>query len=297
MRCFRKRSYTEIATYLFLARYESSAGRRATWDVYNRFMLSLDRHLLSIGTDMQLPRCWYVNGEEVVVHGMEDYLGRDIRYRDPDNLVYRGGTPFGFEPSDPVVGEMESYISHYLSMATGDQPVVPGSSPPYRFQECFQSLMDLLESYGTGSVDADEVSVRLGAAVSSLPRGCWGLEEETEEFLAVFRMGLEVGSTPRMLLRTVHCFWSLLCEYLRVDERCRSNVPKVALATWEEDLPYRRSVYAHGIRTHAYHMHVDTYDDPFIERMLREKREADDSALALLAEINRTISGDDGPIA
>ncbi|MBQ8644001.1 MAG: hypothetical protein IJ469_04995 [Candidatus Methanomethylophilaceae archaeon] len=280
--------YVRIATYMFTEACGTRLGMRGTGTMYNRFMLSLDDVLRSGGIDIRLPRCWFIEGEEVVRYGMDDYLYYDHDCPDLATVDYKYDGP-DIDPADPVVGAIAEHLDAFIGGCDGRGGCPPPTSvPPYTFQGRFDGLMTALEGICAGgpAMERSDLERMFSETMSSFPANYAFLSGERSEFERVFLTGLRMGRGFGHLLETVYCFWRFVCHHLRIDPACGSNVPKVPLALWEEDLARVHAWYGHAIRVNANYLFPDGCPDPEVDRMLEELRRDVAELRVLVTEMN-----------
>ena len=125
--------------------------------------------------------------------------------------------------------------------------------------------------------------------MSSFPKELGSLRKQKEEYESVFRMAVECNSSRDDLFELSECFWFFLCYHLRLDDRCHENVKHSTLDVWRDTITLEDSRYDQIIRTHAFLLHSDTYSNPTIDRMLREREESLSNAEKILSELKDMV--------
>ncbi|WP_400202396.1 hypothetical protein [Candidatus Methanarcanum hacksteinii] len=125
--------------------------------------------------------------------------------------------------------------------------------------------------------------------MSSFPEEFDSLRKEKEEYESVFRMAVECNSSRDDLFELSECFWFFFCYHLRLDDRWHENVKRSTLDIWRDTIPLEDSRYHQNIRTFAFLLHSDSYSDPNIDRMLRERDESLSNAEVILSRLRDVV--------
>ena len=288
--------YVRIASYIFIRDYRDRFGEGPSGVLYNRYMTLLNRELSSQGYDMKLPHCWYRWGDEVVRYGMS-YLGWN--HDDPrlTEVSYRGVVPKDIDDDDPMIHIINDFSKGFIDRYEGPEGVEIAihegcSDAPYVFLNEYRKLGESLhiscKNVGFSNFKEHILSI-FDNVMSSFPKELGSLRKQKEEYESVFRMAVECNSSRDDLFELSKCFWFFFCYHLRLDDRCHENVKNSTLDMWRDTITLEDSRYDQIIRTYAFLLHSDTYSDPTIDRMLREREESLSDAEKILSELKDMV--------
>ena len=140
--------YVGYASWRFITGYVESEGRQPTRVLFDRFMTSLHRDLREgHGTDIGLPHCWYIRGDEAVINEMP-YLQCDCVGSGEARVSYRGCVP-EVDRTDAIVVMMDGSVDSFISRCSEEgeaEVAVDGkyAAAPFEFQVRFGMLMESL---------------------------------------------------------------------------------------------------------------------------------------------------------
>ena len=288
--------YVRIASYIFIRDHFDICGRAPSGVLYNKYMTLLNRKLASQGHNMGLPHCWYRWGDEVVRYGMS-YIGWN--HDDPrfTEVSYCGAIPGELADGDPIVSFSEDFSKEFIGKYKGPEGAEMAidevySDAPYTFQNDYRRLREALRislrSVGFSNFKDYILSI-FDSAMASFPEEFGFLGKQKEEYEAVFRMAVECDSSREDLFELSECFWFFFCYHLRLDDRCHENVKRSTLDVWWDMVPLEDSRYHQNIRTYAFLLRSDSYSDPVIDRMLREREESLSNAESILSRLSDVI--------
>ena len=140
--------YVGYASWRFITGYVESEGRQPTRVLFDRFMTSLHRDLKGDhSTDIGLPHCWYIRGDEAVINEMP-YLQCDCVGSGEARVSYRGRVP-EVDRTDAIVVMMDGSADSFVSRCSEEgeaEVAVDGkyAAAPFEFQVRFGMLMESL---------------------------------------------------------------------------------------------------------------------------------------------------------
>ena len=140
--------YVRYASWRFITRYVESEGSRPTRVLFDRFMTTLHRDLKGDhSTDIGLPHCWYIRGDEAVINEMP-YLQCDCVGSGEARVSYRGRVP-EVDRTDAIVVMMDGSADSFVSRCSEEgeaEVAVDGkyAAAPFEFQVRFGMLMESL---------------------------------------------------------------------------------------------------------------------------------------------------------
>ena len=228
---------------MFIQEYSKSMGKNPTGILFSKYMVLLNRRLLSEGTDIHLPHCWYRWGDEVVRYSMP-YLewehGTDKTY-----VSFREKDAPKIDPDDKVIKTARSYAKKFIkeySGRYGHENVVDEtySEAPYQFQNDYRKLRESLKLSRINNPYSnfdDYVLKLLEDVKTSYPAEFRKIRPQFDMFTAVFEMALGNKASIEDLFYLSESFWFYFCYFLRLDKRCHSNVSAETLEAWRSILP------------------------------------------------------------
>lgn len=269
--------YVKVSSFLFLKKYKERTGNNSTGVMFNKYMTLLNRELLSRGTDIGLPHCWYRWGDEVVRYCMPfiDWNHEDIS---ATSVSFSGRSP-RVNSSNPVVrfaSEFaDSFIDRY-SGPSGQEEAIDEvySDAPFKFQNDFRKIREALKISRKNNPLQNYhgyIEGLFNEAVSSFPPEFGFIGPRFEEFKATFRLALSKNAPPNELFVISETFWFFFCYHLRLNSRCHENVPPSTLEVWRQVLPEEEDKYRMFVENQAARYCDASADDPIISTLLHER--------------------------
>lgn len=272
--------YVRMASFIFTNDFEKANSSKASGVLFNKFMILLNRELLSENIDIKLPHCWYRWGDEVVRYGL-NYL--EWNHDDPHftSVEYRGSVPKDYNSNDQIINIIEKYSKEFIRKYSGSECVELAidevySEAPFKFQNDYRKLRESLKISRTnvGYDNFKSYVINLfDIAMESFPNDFSNINKQKSEFESVFRMAVK-NSSRDDLFDLTECFWFFFCYHLRINRKCHSNINKTTLEIWKEVIPLENSRFEHDIRTFAYHLCPNDCGDPEILRLIKEREDS-----------------------
>ena len=287
-----KNDVVKKAAYVFIEEYENRTGKRPTGILFNKFMVLLNRHLLSKGTDMHLPHCWYRWGDEVVRFSMPyidwEHATAGTFVSFDDLYVPRIGS------DDDTVSEIKefalSFIDRYSGKYGHEEAIDETyTEAPYEFQNAYRALRESLRLSRQKKSPAnfeEYIGSIFDVVKNSFPKEFNTIHPYFEEFSEVFQYALNHGTSREKLFDLSESFWFFFCYYLRLDKKCHANVSRETLNAWREVLPDETEFYEHIIQNYAASFCAgDDSVSPVIKNLLDSRQARLDEIRKILAEL------------
>jgi len=279
------------SSYVFIEEFRNRTGKNPTGILFNKFMVRLNRLLLSEGVDIRLPHCWYRWGDEVVRYSMP-YL--DWEHTPSGTFVSFGDSHVPkIDYNDRTLSETRkfaiSFIKKYSGQYGHEEAVDETySEAPYEFQNRYRMLRESLKiSRQNKSPDNYEeyIGSLFNMVKESYPKEFDIIRPRFDDFSAVFDYALDHESSREDLFDLCESFW-FFCYYLRLDKKCHANVSEETLNAWREVIPYETDIYDQILQNTAASLcEGDGSVDPTINKLLETRRIRLDEINKLLSEL------------
>ena len=241
-------------SYLVIRKYKEKVGEPPTGLYFNKLMSPCNLNLVNKHVNINLPHYWYRYGDQVYMHSM------------PRNLVLNHETPtkttvewMDEEPApvsdkshnliEKVVSKLTERYSNDIHQAVRDVY----KYAPFDFQREYLDLREAFygekNAFNWDALAYKTISAHLLVnAFSKFPEKSF---PKLNRQYAVVKTLIETTLREEWEFKLVEevCtnFWFLFCYHLRLNKRCRENIPEESISCWEgriefEDIRYRRII-------------------------------------------------------
>ena len=285
-------NYVKKSSFVFIQEYRKSTGSNPTGILFNKYMVLLNRKLLSEGTDIHLPHCWYRRGDEVVRYSMP-YLDWE-HGTDKTFVSFRAGDAPNIDNNDPVIKAASEYAREFIMEyggKYGHEEVVDEtySEAPYPFQNDYRKLRESLKLSRLNNPYSnfdDYIMKLLDDVKASYPPEFRKIRPQFDMFTSVFEMALGNKASNEDLFDMTESFWFYFCYFLRLDKKCHSNISAETLETWRSILPQETGVYEQIIQNTAAAFYSEDCSDKVVKELLRAREQRLKEIDELLSELD-----------
>ena len=286
-----KTDYIKISSYVFLKKYKEKTGTDSSGVLFNKYMTLLNRELLSRGTDIHLPHCWYRWGDEVVRYNMP-YINWNHEEISTTTVSFSDKRP-RINANDAIVRIASDFADEFISKYSGSYEWEEAvdevySDAPFKFQNDFRKLRESLKISRKNNPLRNYHGYIDGLfkdAVASFPPDFGFLNPQFEEFKATFSLALSKNATPDELFEISETFWFFFCYHLRLNSRCHENVSQSTLEVWREVLPEEEDKYAMFVQNQAAAYYSKATKNPIIDDLMQKRQARLDESRTLFSRV------------
>lgn len=251
----RKRDLLNYTSYLIISKYKKETGEPPHGLYFNKIMSLCHRNFIDKEVDIGLSHYWYRYGDQVHKYSM------------PSNLVWNHESPtetkveWKYEEPLPMSGEpydlIDEVVSEMIDKYIGDEYQAVRDVykyAPFDFQKKYLDLREIF--YGRkNAFNWDNESYKrvskpiIISTFSTFPNRIFPELNRSYKVAKNFiEMIVEKDDWKFKLLQKVCTnFWFLFCYHLRLNDKCRENIPRESISYWEsriefENIRYRRII-------------------------------------------------------
>jgi hypothetical protein len=240
----------DIACHRVLTTFSEGPGAVLRGAVFNKVITLVNSRLLETQFDINLPRCWYLWGEEVVPSELPPAVRFSPRESPVELTTFRwtGGAPDESNLPEWKCRKI-GHVVEGIRSEFGPSPDLPElvdevySNAPFAFQREFLSLRRRFFDFGNENSGLWRVSRPITnilrptfeAAMREYPDPEFpSIHKLTHRYRRIFEFGLQENRIViPTLARMSETYWQSFCYALRVHPRGHANVSQNKLEFWD----------------------------------------------------------------